>query len=40
MTSLARRKERKYVFGRYSTAEGFGGFSKAKAELEAKLARV
>ncbi len=44
LTDLARgligqrpEKLRKYVFGRYSTSEGFGGFSKAKAELDAKL---
>jgi integrase len=30
-------KPRKYVFGRYSSSKGFGGFSKAKAELDAKL---
>ena len=34
------RQERKYVFGRYSTSGGFGGFSKAKVELDAKLKGV
>jgi integrase len=30
-------RPRKYVFGRYSITQGFGGFSKAKAQLDAKL---
>jgi integrase len=44
LTALARSligqrpdQPRKYVFGRYSTSEGFGGFSKAKAQFDAKL---
>ena len=45
LTDLARdiigpQQERKYVFGRYSTSGGFGGFSKAKVELDAKLKGV
>ena len=34
---IGQRQPRKYVFGRYSTSEGFGGFSKAKEQLDAKL---
>jgi integrase len=32
-----RPEGRKFVFGRYASSEGFGGFSKAKAHFDAKL---
>ena len=45
LTDLAREtigpdQPRKFVFGRYSSSEGFGGFSKAKGQLDTKLKGV
>jgi integrase len=40
LDQIGQRQDRKYVFGRYASSEGFGGFSKAKAHFDAKLTGV